>query len=174
MRKLLLLLFLIPVLSWADCPLPILEWTNGKGEPIIFTEEQNEYKSNLHCEMHRCYKKEIEELHKEFPDRKGMDEISPACVCKNLGGLMSSHTPDKYHGCYDSKKSFKPSDSSSGGLLFETSSLKDFHTHADPEPTPTLTSSPKVTIDDAKKQCEDIGFKPKTEKFGECVLELNR
>jgi len=23
-----------------------------------------------------------------------------------------------------------------------------------------------------KKQCEELGFKPKTEKFGECVLKL--
>jgi len=44
----------------------------------------------------------------------------------------------------------------------------------EPTPTPTPTSSPKVTIDDAKKQCEDIGFKAGTEKFGECVLRLNR
>jgi hypothetical protein len=40
--------------------------------------------------------------------------------------------------------------------------------------TPAPTLSPKVSIDDAKIQCEDIGFKPKTEKFGECVLELNK
>jgi hypothetical protein len=40
--------------------------------------------------------------------------------------------------------------------------------------TPDPTLSPKVSIDDAKIQCEDIGFKPKTERFGECVLELNR
>jgi len=35
-------------------------------------------------------------------------------------------------------------------------------------------TTPKVSIDDAKKQCEDIGFKPKTVKFGKCVLDLNR
>ena len=26
----------------------------------------------------------------------------------------------------------------------------------------------------AKKQCEELGFKPKTEKFGKCVLELSK
>jgi hypothetical protein len=37
---------------------------------------------------------------------------------------------------------------------------------------PASKTTPKVSIDDAKKQCEDIGFKPKTEKFGGCVMEL--
>jgi len=39
-------------------------------------------------------------------------------------------------------------------------------------PTATPTLSTKVTIDDAKSQCTDIGFKKGTEKFGDCVLEL--
>lgn len=33
-------------------------------------------------------------------------------------------------------------------------------------------SSKNVNLDKYKKQCEDLGFKPKTEKFGECVLRL--
>lgn len=32
----------------------------------------------------------------------------------------------------------------------------------------------KMTINDAKLKCEDLGFKPKTEKFGDCVLELTK
>ena len=32
--------------------------------------------------------------------------------------------------------------------------------------------SKKNSLDDFKKQCEDLGFTPKTEKFGECVLKL--
>ncbi|MDC0542609.1 hypothetical protein OAO24_03945 [Methylophilaceae bacterium] len=32
--------------------------------------------------------------------------------------------------------------------------------------------APKVSIDDAKLQCSDIGFKTGTERFGECVLQL--
>ena len=38
--------------------------------------------------------------------------------------------------------------------------------------TATPTTTPKVSIDDAKSQCTDIGFKKGTEKFGDCVLEL--
>ena len=30
----------------------------------------------------------------------------------------------------------------------------------------------KNNLDDFKKQCEDLGFTPKTEKFGDCVLKL--
>jgi len=30
----------------------------------------------------------------------------------------------------------------------------------------------KLNVDEAKKQCEDIGFKPKTEEFKNCVVEL--
>ena len=29
-----------------------------------------------------------------------------------------------------------------------------------------------INLDNFKKECEDLGFKPKTEKFGECVLRL--
>ncbi len=32
----------------------------------------------------------------------------------------------------------------------------------------------KRTIDSAKKQCEELGFKPKTAQFGKCVLELTK
>ena len=37
---------------------------------------------------------------------------------------------------------------------------------------PASKTTPKVSIDDAKSQCSDIGFKTGTERFGECVLEL--
>lgn len=37
------------------------------------------------------------------------------------------------------------------------------------------TSSPSTgSIDQFKQQCQDLGFKPGTEKFGNCVLELNK
>lgn len=32
--------------------------------------------------------------------------------------------------------------------------------------------APKMTLIEAKRRCKEIGFKPKTEKFGGCVLEL--
>ena len=34
------------------------------------------------------------------------------------------------------------------------------------------TSSINFTIKDKKEQCEEIGFKPQTEKFADCVLRL--
>lgn len=37
---------------------------------------------------------------------------------------------------------------------------------------PASKTIPKVSINDAKAQCSDIGFKAGTEKFGDCVLEL--
>jgi hypothetical protein len=39
-----------------------------------------------------------------------------------------------------------------------------------PEPPSKLTFS----IEQAKQHCKELGFKPKTEKFGNCVLELNK
>jgi hypothetical protein len=31
-----------------------------------------------------------------------------------------------------------------------------------------------ATLDDLEQSCQDIGFKPKTEKFGDCVIELKK
>ena len=39
------------------------------------------------------------------------------------------------------------------------------------EPPPTSSSS-MTSMDKAKSQCEELGFEPKTEKFGDCVLRL--
>ena len=38
---------------------------------------------------------------------------------------------------------------------------------------PEKTSSP-LDLSTAKRKCSDLGFKPKTEKFGKCVLELSK
>lgn len=38
----------------------------------------------------------------------------------------------------------------------------------------TTKASDEQILSDAKKQCADLGFKPKTEKFGSCVLELRK
>ena len=35
-----------------------------------------------------------------------------------------------------------------------------------------IKSSKDFDLEKFKKQCRDLGFKPKTEKFGECVLRL--
>ena len=43
-----------------------------------------------------------------------------------------------------------------------------------PAPAISLPSKQAISIDQAKQQCKDIGYKPGTEKFGNCVLELNK
>jgi hypothetical protein len=40
--------------------------------------------------------------------------------------------------------------------------------------TPPLISFGKSSLEDAKKKCIDLGFKPATEKFGQCVLRLSK
>ena len=41
-----------------------------------------------------------------------------------------------------------------------------------PAPAISLPSKQAISIDQAKQQCKDIGYKPGTEKFGNCVLEM--
>jgi len=179
MKKFLLLLLLIPVLGWADCPTTPGShgWGYSVGGGPVAPMKQ-EYQSNLHCEIHRC-QRELEALHKEFPERKGdayyekIDVISPACVCKNLGGVMSSLEPDEYFGCNESKLIFKHNNGTSG-IVQPTSLLKGWgEKYAEPQSIPIATQNINL-LDDAKKDCEQIGFIPKTEKFGECVLKLHK
>ena len=40
------------------------------------------------------------------------------------------------------------------------------------QPKNKSITSQNVNLERFKKQCEDLGFKPKTEKFGDCVLKL--
>jgi len=57
------------------------------------------------------------------------------------------------------------------------SDFEDFWAETTSEDTSSeedLNPLPTSDIENAKKQCEDIGFTPKTEKFGDCVLELNK
>ena len=155
MKKLLLLILLIPVLSWADCPppFPLGYSVNSNGEQIEFTREKNEYYAKLHCEAHRC---------------KEENQPNVTCLCKNFGGVK----------LIDPKYGFQCNET------LENNGISDYHiinyytsdSHFSIEPTPapatTTTPSTKVSIDDAKSQCSDIGFKAGTERFGECVLEL--
>lgn len=39
---------------------------------------------------------------------------------------------------------------------------------------PKKSSPLSNSLDQAKNQCKDLGYKPGTEKFGNCVLELNK
>lgn len=41
-----------------------------------------------------------------------------------------------------------------------------------PKKTNASTKSEINNLDVFKEQCEDLGFKPRTEKFGDCVLRL--
>ena len=43
---------------------------------------------------------------------------------------------------------------------------------SDYTPPPPTPASDSMSIDKAKSECEELGFEPKTEKFGECVLIL--
>jgi hypothetical protein len=46
-----------------------------------------------------------------------------------------------------------------------------------PQPQVPIEEAPRsqaFSKETAKKQCEALGFKPKTEKFGKCVLELTK
>ena len=43
-----------------------------------------------------------------------------------------------------------------------------------PAPVNNLPPKQSVSIDQAKQQCKDLGFKLGTEKFGNCVLELTK
>ena len=164
MKKLLFLILLIPVLSWADCPTQMPEWKDNKGELLIFTEEQNEYYSKLHCEHHRC---------------AAINNLTPTCICENLGGVVRE--PNNLFRCAYNKSSMDFNKYFYSGywavrnrehLQEKNQALAPTNTTLAPPATPDPT--PKVSIDDAKIQCEDIGFKAGTERFGECVLELNK
>ena len=37
-----------------------------------------------------------------------------------------------------------------------------------------FTGDGKLSLDTAKKKCIDLGFKPSTEGFGKCVIQLSR
>jgi hypothetical protein len=155
MKKLLLLLFLIPVLSWADCGPETLEKYKGYTMGIDrrpLPAELIEENIKLHCEAHRC---------------AALNQITPECICENLGGVSfdkalftcgnnQTNTPVDYYSTYERREHLQEK---SQALI-------------PPTPTPTPTTTSRISITDAKSQCTDIGFKAGTERFGECVLEL--
>jgi hypothetical protein len=49
---------------------------------------------------------------------------------------------------------------------------KNSETTNKPKKTNASTKSEINNLDVFKEQCEDLGFKPRTEKFGDCVLRL--
>lgn len=42
------------------------------------------------------------------------------------------------------------------------------------ETKPVTTPNASININDAKSKCADLGFKPGTERFGDCVLRLSK
>ncbi len=73
MKKLLFLIFLIPVLSWADCGPEVREYYKGMtlgGKPL--PTEIIEEMIKTHCEHHKC---------------AAINQLTPTCICQNLGGV---------------------------------------------------------------------------------------
>ena len=157
MKKLLLLILLIPVLSWADCPTPLTnvfkfnqEWLVKNGGQQYIDKVHNQA-NVIHCEMHRC---------SEIKVRRS------SCVCKNLGGWLSDR---KHDWCRETPLILMEKNGVWSSFVNGVKAAQHYEKKQTPKST---TSLPRVLIDDAKKQCDDIGFKAGTEKFGECVLEL--
>jgi hypothetical protein len=154
MRKLLLLLFLIPVLSWSDCGLETLGNYKGKtvsGKPL--PTEIIEEMIKTHCEHHRC---------------AAINNLTPTCICENLGGVVRE--PNNLYRCGNNKVSTNFDEYFTNE---KREHLQEKSQALVPPPTPTpATTTSRISITDAKAQCSDIGFKTGTERFGECVLEL--
>jgi hypothetical protein len=164
-RKLFLLLFLIPVLSWADCPPKFKKQycPPYKCDTLVeFSELEYNQHNFRHCESHRC---------------AAAKEGWLACKCENLGGIEFKQKIDYTDPSLDDEGNIIPSSKCFGGEAFyhfsESQKLK-YGNHFDEKPiTPTpATTTSRISITDAKAQCSDIGFKTGTERFGECVLEL--
>ena len=152
MRKLLLLLCLIPVLSWADYTPERSKSYDLKGVETTQPEHYHEYDKNEHIEMHRC---------------AALNQLTPTCICENLGGLIEIKNNDFF--CNAGIFSDGSVGSSMNNLQLPHFKVKPII--SSPAKT-TPTATPTVSIKDAKSQCSDIGFKKGTEKFGDCVLEL--
>jgi len=160
MKKLFLLLFLIPVLSWADC-FSEQGKTYDLNNKRYYDSHSPEYQKKAHCEAHRC---------------AALNQLTPTCLCENLGGLVKTHQEGSMSLEYWNNASFCEAavylDGSNGHESGYFQLPHFFEKPITPTTTPTTTPTPTVSIEDAKVQCTDIGFKKGTEKFGDCVLEL--
>ena len=149
MKKILLLLFLIPVLSWADYTPERSKAYDLNGVEVTWPEYYHQYRKNAHFEAHRC---------------AALNQASPTCICENLGGVAAYNHKHNVFFC-------EAGGFPDGDLSLPMDYGQTPHYEVKPISNP-VTTQPKVTIDDAKSQCTDIGFKTGTEKFGDCVLEL--
>ena len=86
---------------------------------------------------------------------------------------LAEKVDEKYEDYYTEDTS---SDSKTGG--YEPDSDKIFiiqnFENLKPKLSPSNHSMNSSKFDSAKKDCIKLGFKPKTEKFGKCVLELSK
>jgi len=169
-RKLLLLLLLIPVLSWGDCPpsdeTPWIGYVIGHdGQRNELPNNIKEYQKKLHCEFHRCSE---------------INDQTPSCVCENFGGAIPLTTAKNAYTCSDGYRDIEGITENPLTINFFSENTGNIYgiksPHYSEKPitpaNPTPTPAPKTSITDAKAQCTDIGFKAGTEKFGDCVLEL--
>ena len=190
MKKLLLLLFLIPNLVMAEKWIPFVEW--GEYERFYDEDSIKDNKDGTYSLSIKSINTESEQEIRKI-DNDGFF-VAKENQYYGVGSLMSeaiiSCSPFKISviKIYDYKHKdltgfISPNQHSrpDSAYPFHYSDPRKYvekkiceKNNATPTPTPTPTSTPKVSIDDAKKQCEDIGFKAGTEKFGECVLRLNR
>ena len=151
MRKLLLLILLIPVLSWADCGPETIGKYKG------FTLETQEL-INTHCEQHRC---------------AALNQHTRTCICQNLGGVVRDKIDGQYYErCANNEIVMLQDYQDKSSRIYHNLQHKHYQEKSQDLIPPTPTPAPKTSITDAKEQCTDIGFKKGTEKFGECVLEL--
>ena len=176
MKKLFLLLFLLPVLSWADC---VGNLTHCEYHRCIDAGRDD---ANCMCENHGGL--EFEGLPSQHPVLKYNKNITPGIVLRkcyafkspNLTGNIETIGPDANSG-YCSQWAagdIKTIGRDGKTIIFPANEWFEHYCKKLQPKTLTNTPTPTVSFEDAKKQCEDIGFKPKTERFGECVLELNR
>ena len=92
-----------------------------------------------------------------------------AAVFQAIGIFMSEMEKAEFEECtkkqseQECRDGVKPGPVSNGYVPQQSPQVQNYE-----------TSSPKLSMEQAKFQCKDIGYKYGTEKFGNCVLEFMR
>lgn len=162
---------------WADCPNGSIGYYED-GSPA----EPYPWDNEMHCAAHRCVNK-----HPNIISTKYNASFS-ACLCENLNGSASIPL-----SLFRDQAGFYPIKCNAMGSVTQFIGLWHFKEKAQEEREAEQRKAreaeqrkareaeqskareaeqSKISIDDAKILCNDLGFKPKTENFGECVLEL--
>lgn len=99
------------------------------------------------------------------------------CESKGLGGVsrLSLLGLPKIHWEFecDRKKPIQIEPMSSK-KYYEYKAINDEKAKSESNKLSTSSYQSNNSIQEAKKKCESLGFKPKTDKFGNCVLELTK